>query len=447
MGIFHACDIRGKAGTELSDVMARKIALAIGVRLAGQQVVVGGDIRLSTPRLQRIMLDGLAESGCRVIDIGTVATPVFYYALQQTGADGGVMVTASHNPAEYNGFKLVFGELPVSEAEIKDLADLVNGNIRVSGDGGIVTMPVVQDYLEATVAKARSGSLKVVLDAGNGATSTIAPQLYRKLGYEVVEFHCQPDGTFPHRPPNPALAENLAALGDKVRSSGAHLGIGFDGDGDRVGFVDEAGRPVNNDDILVLLARSYLEQAPGTIIYDAKCSMVVAEEIRRAGGQAVKARAGHTFSKAAFLREKALFAGEISGHFFFRELGYDDGMFAGLKVCQFVAEHGPLSTLTKTIPRYFITPDIRVPYLGPDKEEILEEVAATLACYELNRIDGVRLEFEDGWAMIRASVTEPLFTLRFEAKSQERLREISEILIAALPPAIQRVVMAGMPQL
>lgn len=183
----------------------------------------------------------------------------------------------------------------------------------------------------------------------------------------------------------------------------------------------------------MLLARNYLRQRPGTVVYDAKCSMAVPEEIAKAGGRAVMARAGHTFSKAAFIRENALFAGEISGHFFFRELGYDDGMFAGLKICETVAEQGSLAKLADTVPRYLLTPDIRVPYAGADKEAILAAAAAKLDPYRPNLIDGVRLEFADGWGMIRSSVTEPLFTLRFEAKTAARLREISDLLLAALP--------------
>ncbi|BBB90233.1 MAG TPA: phosphomannomutase/phosphoglucomutase [Methylomusa anaerophila] len=450
MNIFQACDIRGVVGKELTDPMARRISLAVGTKLTGQKVVVGGDIRLSTPALRRIMIDGLAESGCQVIDIGTVATPVFYYALKATGAAGGVMVTASHNPAVYNGFKLVLGPRPVTEEDVAEIGRLVEKNVRTGGDGkGSVTpRPQVEKYLEYTAAKTRPGDLKVVIDAGNGAASIIAPRLFRLLGYQVIELFCQPDGRFPNRPPNPALAENLKALGEAVVAQQAALGIAFDGDGDRVGFVDENGRPADNDDIMVLLARHYLAPAAGAIIYDAKSSMVVPEEIAAAGGTPVMARAGHTFSKAAFERENALFAGEISGHFFFRELGYDDGMFAGLKVCELVAAQaqGSLAAQVNAVPNYLLTPDIRVPYLKPDKEEILNDVAAKLSSYHPNRIDGVRIEFQDGWGMIRASVTEPLFTLRFEAKSRERLGRIIHILLAALPAAVQEAVLAKIPE-
>ncbi|SCM82841.1 Phosphomannomutase/phosphoglucomutase [uncultured Sporomusa sp.] len=446
MNIFQACDIRGVAGRELNDVMARRIALAVGVRLTGQKIVVGGDIRLSTPRLQRIMIDGLTESGCQVVDIGTVATPVFYYALKATGATGGVMVTASHNPSQYNGFKLVLGPQPVSEEDVAQIGRMVAGNVRTQGNGQVVQHPVIADYLAYTASKARPGRLKVVLDAGNGATATIAPKLFERLGYEVIAINCIPDGRFPNHPPNPALAENLLALGEAVRTHGAALGIGFDGDGDRVGFVDENGRPLDNDDIMVLIARHYLAGEKGAIIYDAKCSMVVPEEVVKAGGRPVMARAGHTFSKTAFLRENALFAGEISGHFFFRELGYDDGMFSGLKVCQLVADQGSLAALVDSIPNYLLTPDIRVPYHKPDKAAVLAQVAGKLAAYKPNLIDGVRIEFDDGWGMIRASVTEPLFTLRFEAKTADRLQAITATLLEALPTDVREAVNAKLPQ-
>ncbi|MCE5286056.1 MAG: phosphomannomutase/phosphoglucomutase [Pelosinus sp.] len=440
MGIFQACDIRGIADTELTDDIVYKIALAIGTKLTGKKVVVGGDVRLSTPRLQQTLIEGLVYSGCQVMDIGTVATPVFYYALKSVGADGGVMVTASHNPAPYNGFKLVLGPQPVSEEDVAEIGRLVACGASIPGQGSVQKLEVVEDYISYIKDKAKPESLRVVVDAGNGATSLIAPKVFRAIGYDVVELYCQPDGAFPNRSPNPALAENLERLGDKVRSTGASLGVAFDGDGDRVAFVDENGRALDNDDIMVLLAKYYLKKQPGTIIYDAKCSLVVPEEVAAAGGRAIMARAGHTFSKAAFMRENALFAGEISGHFFFSELGNDDGMFGGIKLCEFVAEAGSLARLVDAIPSYLLTPDIRIPYHGGDKPEVLETIAQKLDAYQLNRIDGVRIEFADGWGMIRASVTEPLFTLRFEAKSAERMQQIMDILVSVLPEAISAAV-------
>lgn len=440
MGIFKACDIRGVADTDLTDEVAGKIARAIGVKLTGKKVVVGGDYRLSTPRLKRILTDELAASGCYVVDIGQAATPMFYYALQSQNAVGGVMVTASHNPPEYNGFKLVLGNMPVSGADIAEIEALARRGAVVRAKGSLETLDIADTYIKHTASKAARGSLKVVLDAGNGAVANFAPKLYRFLGFEVVELFCTPDGRFPNRPPNPAYPQNLAKLSAKVVETGADLGLAFDGDGDRIGFVDENGRAVDNDDILILLAKNYLEERQGAVIYDAKCSMVVPEEIAKAGGRPVIARAGHTFSKRAFLEEKALFAGEISGHFFFCELGYDDGMFAGLKMCEYVARKGRLSALIDQIPNYILTAEARVAYLPSDKEALLENVAAKLAGCRVNRIDGVRLEFDDGWGMIRSSVTEPIFTLRFEAKTRERLWEIQKILVAALPESIREAV-------
>lgn len=438
MGLFKACDIRGVADIELTNDVVQPIAWAVGAKLAGKKVVVGGDFRLSTARLKEMMIRGMAESGCTVIDIGTVATPMFYYALKSCGAAGGVMVTASHNPPKYNGFKIVLGDMPISEAEIAEIASIAQKHMRMQAKGSILNVNIAEEYWENTVRKAKKGKLKLVLDAGNGAASDFAPELYRRCGFEVIELFCHPDGNFPNRSPNPSYPQNLKKLAAKVKEECADLGIAFDGDGDRVAFVDENGRAVDNDDILVLLAKSCLENGSGVIIYDAKCSMTVPESIKKAGGRAVMARAGHTFSKRAFLEEKALFAGEISGHFFFAELGYDDGMFAGLKMCEYVARKGNLSVLIDEIPNYILTPETRVHYAGNDRDALLLRTAENLQDHQLNLIDGIRLEFPDGWGMIRASITEPIFTLRFEAKTQERLLEIQAILIAALPECIRQ---------
>jgi phosphomannomutase/phosphoglucomutase len=435
MSIYQACDIRGVAGKDLDMNTARQISAALGVLLTGTKVIVGGDVRLSTPEFKAILIEELVAAGCQVVDIGIVPTPVLYFAMKGLHAQNGVMVTASHNPAPYNGFKMVLGPRPVTEADIQHIARLVHDGARVTGHGGAcIFHDIREEYLAALAGKAKAGALKIVLDAGNGACSLWAPALFRRLGYDVVELFCQPDGRFPNRPPNPALSENLARLGEVVREHKADLGIGFDGDGDRVACVDERGLPVDNDQIIVLFARLLLRKEKGAIIYDAKCSMVVAEETAKMGGKAVMARAGHTFAKAAFLREKALFAGEISGHFFFRELGHDDGMFGGLKLAEYLTEmQQPLSVSVSDIPVYPLTPDIRIPYHGNDKQAVLEAIARKLQGYTLNFIDGVRIEFADGWGMIRASVTEPLFTFRFEARTEKRLQEIAALLIGALP--------------
>lgn len=433
MSIFKACDIRGIAETELTDAVVTGLAQAIGVKLTGQRIVVGSDVRLSSPRLRKIVVRELVDSGCEVIDLGTVATPIFYYAVKSQRATGGVMITASHNPAPYNGLKMMLGDMPVSEADILAIQELYERKAKIRKPGTRLKVDLIDEYITAMAKKAQKGKMKIVLDAGNGAVSDFAPRLYRACGYDVVELFCTADGNFPNRPPNPALPQNLTALCEKVKACGADMGIAFDGDGDRAAFVDETGRAVDNDDILVLLARHFLQEKKGCVVYDAKCSMVVPEQIALAGGRPLMARAGHTFIKDRFLKEQAVFAGEISGHFFFCELGYDDGMFGGLKVCEYVASHGKLSRLIDDIPNYLLTTELRVTYLADDKEAVLQQIANKLTAYQVNLIDGVRVEFTDGWGMIRSSVTEPLFTLRFEAKTQKRLLEIEQILLAALP--------------
>lgn len=432
MSIFKACDIRGIADRDLTNEVAVRIARALGVRLTGQTVVVGGDVRYSTPRLKEIMVRELAASGCHVKDIGTVATPVFYYAIDKLKADGGIMVTASHNPSAHNGFKMVFGHAPITQDDVQEVRRMAEEGRTCRADGTVDTVGIIADYQAAMAAKAAHGKLKVVLDAGGGATSRIAPELFRRCGYEVVELFCEVDPSFSHRPPNPAVPANLAQLGEAVRAHGAQLGIGFDGDGDRAGFVDEHGRAIDNDKMLVLLAEAYLAKEKGAVIYDAKCSMLVPEGIRKAGGRPVMARAGHTFCKAAFQRENAVFAGEISGHFFFRELGHDDGMFAGLKICELVGRSGSLAKMADRLPSYILTDEYRVRADDYDMVRTLDLIAKQLRDYAPNRIDGVRIETADGWGMMRASVTEPIFTLRFEAKRAETIGEFQQLFLAAM---------------
>lgn len=437
MSIFKACDIRGIADRDLTNEVTVRIARALGVRMTGQTVVVGGDIRYSTPRLKEIMVRELTASGCHVKDIGIVATPVFYYAIDKLGADGGIMVTASHNDSPHNGFKMVFGPAPIAESDVQEVRRMSEEGACIRADGTCESVDIIGDYQASMAKKASRGTMKIVIDAGGGATSHIAPELFRRCGYEVVELFCDIDPAFSDRPPNPAIPANLAKLGEAVRAHGARLGIGFDGDGDRAGFVDENGRAIDNDKMLVLLAEAYLAKEKGAVIYDAKCSMLVPEGIRKAGGRPVMARAGHTFCKAAFQRENAVFAGEISGHFFFRELGHDDGMFAGLKMCELVERSGSLAEMADRLPSYILTDEYRVKADDYDMPATLDLVAERLADYAPNRIDGVRIESEDGWGMMRASVTEPIFTLRFEAKQEQTIDAYKRLFLSAMDEALR----------
>jgi phosphomannomutase/phosphoglucomutase len=439
MTIFKACDIRGRYGAELTVETAEALGWAIGGDLAGRRVAVGGDVRVSTPALKEALLRGLMGAGCHAIDFGILPTPAYYFGLRAVAADGGVMVTASHNPASDNGFKITLGPWPITAEQLAALAQRMAAGARAPAAGSYQAVDIVPAY-EAFLADrfAPPGQpLRVAVDAGNGSYSIIAPRVLRQAGYDVVELFCQPDGRFPSRAPNPAVAANLAALQETIQHSRADLGAAFDGDGDRVVFVDEQGRVVENDRAIVLLARHVLRRTPGEVIYDIKCSSAVPEGILAAGGAPVMEKAGYTFIKTALLQRGAVFAGEISGHFFFRELGGDDGLYAALLMLEVLAAEGRgLGALADSVPRYPITPDLRLPCAPAEAEAIVADLAAHFAqqaVCQVSRLDGVRIAWPDGWALARPSVTEPLITVRYEAKTEPRLAEIQRLVKAACP--------------
>jgi phosphomannomutase/phosphoglucomutase len=438
MSIFKACDIRGRYGADLTLEVAEQLGLAVGTELHAGSIVVGGDLRPSTQPLKEALIKGLMGAGCRVIDVGITPTPALYFAKDYLQTEGGVMVTGSHNPPGDNGFKISLGPWPITEEKLASLERRMAGRDFAQGAGSYERSEVIDHYTSFIRSKFSGlGGLKVVVDAGNGCYARIAPQVLRELGYEVVELYCEPDGRFPGRPPNPAVPANLKSLCESVVQSGADLGAAFDGDGDRVVFVDEQGRVVESDRSIVLFARYLLRRGPGEVVYDLKCSSVVAEEVRRAGGLPVMEKSGHAFIKTTLLRRKAILGGEISGHFFFGELGRDDGLYAALLMLQIVAEDGQgLAAPADTVPRYPITPDIRLPCPFEKAQAIvraLEQAFARDTGCEVSTLDGVRIAWPDGWALIRPSVTEPLITLRFEAHSQERLAQIQEMVIAQSP--------------
>lgn len=460
--IFKACDIRGVYPEEIDADFAADLGRAIGTALDGGVVVVGGDVRLSTPPLKQGLLAGLWETGCHIIDLGVVPTPAFYFARRFLGIPGGVMVTASHNPARYNGFKVCLSQWPITEEEIARLRLLIERRGFTKCPGGHITplnvLPAYRAYIKANLAglfgedvpdspaALPAGRVRVVLDCGNGCYSRVAPEVFAELGYDVRPLYCQEDGTFPHREPNPAVATNLGALCREVRAEGATFGAAFDGDGDRVAFVDEQGRVVPSDQMISLLARALLRGNPGgKVVFDLKCSTLVPEVIREAGGIPLMEKSGHAFIKTALLKEGAIFAGEISGHFFFDRLGGDDGLFAALAVAELVRRSGgSLAGLAAQLPAYAITPDIRLPYEdeGADQAQLLSQLTAALRARgdcQLCLLDGVRAEWPDGWGLLRPSVTEPLLTLRFEARDPSLLAEVKDRFLEAVPELKARV--------
>ncbi|CAA7600235.1 phosphoglucosamine mutase [Acididesulfobacillus acetoxydans] len=454
MGIFKACDIRGIYGEELTEREACALGRACGAWLRAPVCLVAGDVRLSTPVLKAALSDGLVQAGCRVTDAGVLTTPAFYYAVQQTGSTLGIMVTASHNPAAYNGFKILVENRPIHEEELALLQELMAAGTFMPGAGryrrddgwmSLYREEILRHFrlrrerrrVRPGTGSARPQNLRVVLDCGNGACSLLAPEIFRFLGYEVEELFCVADGNFPNRPPNPAVAENLTVLRRQMSGKSDAVGIAYDGDGDRVSFVSERGQMIENDRILILFARHLLAREKGVIVYDSKCSLAVAEEIERLGGTARMARSGHGFVRTEFLAAKALLAGELSGHFFWCDLQFDDAIFSSLMLLDLLEENGlSLAQADAALPRYLITPDIRLPFAG-DAQGLVEDVAQKLSRFPLSRLDGVRVELPDCWGMVRPSVTEPIITLRFEGKDAASLHFITEQVLAALPEAIR----------
>jgi phosphomannomutase/phosphoglucomutase len=448
MSIFKSCDIRGVYGVDLNERLAFDLGRAIARRHAGR-AVVGGDLRASTPVLKSALIDGLCAAGAEVVDLGLLPTPAFYHAKHLLQAPVGAMVTASHNPARYNGFKLMFGDLPVEPEDVAQLAQDVSALPSACGalppasadeerENCAQRVDTLADY-EATLTAAFPGlsARRVLVDAGNGSMWQVAPAVLRACGQKVVELYCTPDGRYPNRDPNPSVPAHLQAARQAVLASGAALGVAYDGDGDRVIAIDERGRVLPSDRLLVLLARHLLSGAPGSaVVYDLKSSSVVADEVHRAGGRPLMERSGHAFIKRRLMLEQALLGGEVSGHYFFEAVGGDDALYATLVLLQALDALGlGLAEAIDTVPTYPITPDLRLPCAPERARGILAELQRAFADHPINLLDGVRVQFSAGWALARLSVTEPLLTLRFEACSEAELE------------AIQREVRARTPQL
>jgi phosphomannomutase / phosphoglucomutase len=382
VSIYKECDIRGTYGDDLTEAVAYRIGRAVGTRLPGRDIVVGGDVRTHTPALKKEAIRGLAESGATVLDIGIVPTPLAYFAQRRLGAYGVLMVTASHNAAQYNGCKLMLGDKPVTPEDVAEIGRIAEAGRFSSGLGKVESRDMAVEYEQwqaATFADVRGQGACVAVDAASGSYSEIAPRVLERLGFVVYRICCDIDGRFPHHLPNPAVDENVALLVAAMRERPSGLGIAFDGDGDRVVFVDELARIVSAERALLILARHRLGvgQRPGAaprVVYDHKCSMVVGEKIREWGGEALPEKSGHAHIKRRMLEDGCLLGGEISGHFFHADLaGGDDGLYTALLMCRILqAAKLHLSALADTIPTYCITPDLRIPYDKPDRAQLLE---------------------------------------------------------------------------
>jgi len=427
MSIYKTCDIRGVYGQDLDDALAYRLGRAVATLYPVMDVVVGGDLRLSTPPLKGALIRGLVDSGADVIDVGALPTPALYWAKRTLGTAGALMVTASHNPARYNGLKLMMGNLPVTPDDLQALSSVVEAGGFREGRGSVRCEGIVGPYSDALVA--RFGSLaprRVVVDAGSGSMSEVAPDVLRRCGLEVSPLYCEPDGAFPYRDPNPSVPEHLTDLQAKVLSQGAELGVAYDGDGDRVIFVDGLGCVQPADRTAVLFVRHLLSGTQGDgVVYDLKSSSVVADETLLLGGSPLMERSGHAFIKRRLLIEDAVLGTEASGHYFFRSQGGDDALYATLLLLEILDALGQTYTQAiDTVPQYPITPDLRLPCAPEKALAIIAELKEAFPDLPQSTLDGVRIQFPHGWALARMSVTEPLITLRFEAQTEGALEEI-----------------------
>ncbi len=427
--IFRQYDVRGLVGTQLTAELAcalgRAFATVAWERLGRVPVIaVGRDNRPSGPELARGIRRGIVEAGGTAVDVGTLPTPALYYAVHALGTDGGVQVTGSHNPPEFNGFKMVLASEPFHGEDILELWETIVSERWRTGEGRERSDASVLDrYREGILSRHRlDRAVKVVVDCGNGAASLVAVSTLRALGADVLPLFCESDGTFPNHHPDPTVPENLRDLQTEVRRHGAELGIAFDGDGDRIGAVDETGEVIYGDQLLVVLGRDAVRRfgAGTSVIFDVKCSDVLPAALSAAGAKPVMWKTGHSLIKAKMKELAAPLAGEMSGHMFFGGdyLGFDDALFAAARLLEIVSR-GPsgLAPLLADLPRTYATPEIRVD--APDDEAkfaIVERAAAHFpGRYPVDTIDGVRITFPHGWGLLRASNTQPILVLRFEA--------------------------------
>ncbi len=439
--VFREYDIRGVAERDLTDDLVRRIGLGLAklLRADGEnrapRLAVGRDCRLSGPRLFAALTAGLREGGAEVLDVGIGPTPKLYFSVHHLDADGGVMITGSHNPAQDNGFKIMRGKQSFFGEAIQQLRRMVESAELEPRAGGSQREVEVDEAYVARLCKdieLPNKKLAFVVDAGNGAAGPLGVRAMQRLGLEPVQLFCEMDGRFPNHHPDPTVPKNLEALIAKVKSERATVGLAWDGDGDRLGVVDGSGEIIWGDRLLALFARGILEKQPGAaVIADVKCSQYLFDDVNAHGGRGVMWKTGHSLIKTKMKDEHAAIAGEMSGHFFFadRYYGYDDAIYAALRTLEILSQSGKtVGELLADLPRSFFTPEIRVDCPDAAKVAVVERVAQALDGQgQVNRIDGVRVTYADGaWALVRASNTGPVIVLRFEAPSEARLGELRQ---------------------
>ena len=452
--IFRTYDIRGKVGDQLTPNLVYAVghALAVEILKAGEsKVVVGRDGRESSPELQKALIAGLNEGGCEIIDIGLVPTPVLYFATHYCEIPSGIMITGSHNPADYNGIKMVVAGETLSSERVQVLREFIEKNTAPIAKDPLAKVEDRPGLIEAYVNDVAQRiklprPLKIVIDCGNGAAAVVAPQLYRALGCEVVSLYDTIDGTFPNHHPDPADPANLVDIIERVKSEGADLGLAFDGDADRIGMITNKGEIIWPDRQMMVFAKDVLSRQPGAeIVFDVKCSRFLAQVIEQAGGVPLMWKTGHSLLKAKLRERKAALAGEMSGHIFFVEnwYGFDDGMYAGARLLQcFAAQSESSSAWMATFPDSVSTPELKVAVAEEQKSSIMQSILekADFPDGDILTLDGLRVDFPYGFLLVRPSNTTAYLTVRFEADTEQRLQELQKRfrdLMHEVDPALQ----------
>lgn len=444
--IFREYDIRGKYPDDLNNETVYELGKSFGTYFQSKnakKISVGHDCRESYPVLKDALIKGLLETGMTVTDIGMVPTPLSYFSIHELKLDGAVMITGSHNPPEYNGFKICLGKSTIHGEEIQKIREIQEAGDFQNGEGNLIEADVTKPYLNYLAENINPGSIKrrVIVDAGNGVGGLVAPDAYRAMGIEVDELFCEPDGKFPNHHPDPTIPENLVQLKKLVDEKDADLGIAFDGDADRIGVIDKEGNIIWGDQLMIIFARDILSRNPGaSIIGEVKCSQVLYDDIEKQGGKPIMWKAGHSLIKSKMKETGALFAGEMSGHLFFadRYFGFDDAVYAGARLLEILTtQQKSVRELLSGIPEMVNTPEIRMDCPDDKKFNVVKKLVEEFKKeYDVIDVDGARVLFEGGWGLIRSSNTQPVLVLRFEATDEKRLEEIRSIFMAKLEKAL-----------
>ncbi|MGB9715064.1 MAG: phosphomannomutase/phosphoglucomutase [Thermodesulfovibrionales bacterium] len=446
--IFREYDIRGIWGKDLTQEICSLIGKAFAVYLKSIikkdkiKISIGRDVRLSSPAIFEALQKGLIDSGIDIVDIGVCPTPLQYFSLFYLPVDGGIMITGSHNPPEFNGMKLSVGKETLYGEKIQEIRNIIEKGEFLNGEGKSEIYEIIPEYKRYLKNNFSSfEKIKVVIDAGNGTAGLVAPELIRELGCEVIELYCEPDGNFPNHHPDPTVMENIKDLIEKVLSSGSNIGIGYDGDADRIGIVSDKGEVIWGDRLMVLFAQDIIKEErakskgkmvkPPIFVGEVKCSQIMYDEIKKMGGDPIMWKAGHSLIKQKMKETGALLGGEMSGHMFFADkyFGYDDAIYTTLRLLEILSKNGKpysIERLLNFIPKSISTPEIRMQCPDEIKFKVVERVKEEFRNYPLNDIDGIRIHFDDGWGLIRASNTQPALVLRFEAKDKDSLKKIRE---------------------